>query len=172
MGARSILDRLARTIDVLVIGGGAFVCAVVLANVIARYVFDFGVAWVNEVGETIFVWLTFLAGATAVRRYGHLAVIEIVERLPRAINRAIFVTLWLLTAVILLGLIWFGASLSQEQMRQTMSATGWPVGIIYWAMPIGSLFALAFTIEQILAGHDFTTMAAAGRVESDSEASP
>ena len=166
------LDRLARTIDAIVIAGGSVVCVVVFMNVIARYVFDFGVAWVNEVGETIFVWLTFLAGATAVRRYGHLAVIEIAERLPRAINRALFVALWLLTAAILLGMIWFGASLAQEQMRQTMSATGWPVGIVYWAMPVGSLLALAFALEQILAGDDFTTMAEAGRVEIDSEAAP
>lgn len=167
-----LLDRLTRAIDMIVVTGGAFVCVVVFMNVIARYVFDFGVAWVNEVGETAFVWLTFLAGATAVRRYGHLAVIEIVERLPRALNRTLFVALWLLTAAILLAMIWFGASLSQEQMRQTMSATGWPVGIVYWAMPIGSLLALAFVVEQIVAGHDFNTMAEAGRVEIDSEAAP
>lgn len=167
-----LLDRLERAIDATVISGGAFVCVVVFMNVIARYVFDFGVAWVNEVGETIFVWLTFLAGATAVRRYGHLAVIEIAERLPQALNRVLFIALWLLTAAILLGLIWYGASLSQEQMRQTMSATGWPVGLVYWAMPVGALLALVFLIEQIVAGHDFTTMAQAGRVEIDSETAP
>jgi TRAP-type C4-dicarboxylate transport system permease small subunit len=167
-----LLDRLTRAIDALVIAGGAIVCLIVFMNVIARYVFDFGVAWVNEVGETVFVWLTFLAGATAVRRYGHLAVIEFAERLPRRLNRALFIALWLLTATILLGLIWYGASLSQEQMRQTMSATGWPVGIVYWAMPVGSLLAVVFVVEQILAGHDFTTMAEAGRVEIDSEAAP
>ena len=166
------LHRLAVAIDALVVIGGAFVCAVVFANVIARYVFDLGVAWVNEVGETVFVWLTFLAGATALRCYGHLAVVEFVERLPRAASRALFVALWLLTAAILLGMIWFGASLAQEQMRQTMSATGWPVGIVYWAMPVGASLALIFALEQILAGHDFRHVAAAGRVELDGETAP
>ncbi len=172
MRSRTILDHLTRAIDAIVITGGGFVCAVVLGNVIARYVFDFGVASVNEVGETIFVWLTFLAGATAVRRYGHLGVIEIVEQLPRRLNRLVFVAMWLLTAAILLGLIWFGASLAQEQMRQTMSVTGWPVGLVYWAMPIGCALSLVFVVEQLLAGDDFTTMAQAGRSALDLDNAP
>ena len=168
---QTLLGHLTRAIDAIVISGGGVVCAVVLGNVIARYVFDFGVASVNEVGETIFVWLTFLAGATAVRRYGHLGVIEIVETLPRGLNRFVFVAMWVLTAAILVGLIWFGASLAQEQMQQTMSVTGWPVGIVYWAMPVGCALSLVFVIEQILAGDDFATMAQAGRsaLELESE---
>jgi TRAP-type C4-dicarboxylate transport system permease small subunit len=143
------------------IGGGALVCAVVLANVAARYLLHFDLAWIDEFGETIFVWLTFFGGARAVRSHAHLAVIEFIERAPPRMGRFLFVVLWTLTAAILAGMVWFGANIAMANMHQSMSVTGWPVGLVYWAMPVGSALALLFVIEQILAGDDFRTVVAA-----------
>ena len=46
-----------------------------------------------------------------------------------------------------------------------MSVTGWPVGIVYWALPVGSLLALLFVVEQLLAR--LPDLAPAGPVERD-----
>jgi TRAP-type C4-dicarboxylate transport system permease small subunit len=154
-------DALARTLDWLLVAGGAVVCAVVLVNVAARYLLDFDLAWVNEFGETVFVWLTFFGGARAVRSYSHLAVVEGVEYIPPALGRLLFLVLWLLTAAMLAGLVWFGIGIAMANMAQRMSVTGWPVGLVYWAMPVGSLLAIVFVVEQILRGDDFRSLVAA-----------
>jgi C4-dicarboxylate transporter DctQ subunit len=155
---KPISNALVRFIDIVLVAGAIIVCAVVFINVIARYVFNFDLAWVNELGETVFLWLTFFGGARAVQSHAHLAVIEFVERMPRKLSRALFVVLWTLTAVILVGMIWIGSITAIANMSQTMSVTGWPVGVAYWSMPVGSLLALFFVIEQIVAGEDFAAV--------------
>lgn len=164
-----ICDAFTRIIDIALICGGAFVCAFVFINVLARYFFDFDLAWVNEVGSTLFVWLTFLGGARAVRSHAHLLVIEFVERIPASFSRLLFAALGLLTISILAGLVWFGAGIAITNMEQTMSVTGWPVGVLYWAMPVGSALAAFFVVEQILRGDDFRTVATAAFALSEEE---
>lgn len=156
-----LCDLLTKAIDLTLVCGGLFVCAFVFTNVLVRYLMALDLAWVNEVGETLFVWLTFLGGARAVRSHAHLMVIEFVERMPAGFSRLLFTILALLTIAILIGLVWFGAGIAITNMDQTMSVTGWPVGVMYWAMPVGSALAAIFVVEQILRGDDFRTVAAA-----------
>jgi TRAP-type C4-dicarboxylate transport system permease small subunit len=154
------LNALERAIDWALIGGGGLVCAVVMINVIARYLLNVSLAWVNEFGETVFVWLTFLGSAKAVRRFGHLAVLEFVDALPPRLSRLLFVALWGLTAAVLATMAWYGAQISLSNMSQRMSVTGWPVGVLYWAMPVGAVLMLVFVVEQILSGKAFRDEAA------------
>jgi TRAP-type C4-dicarboxylate transport system permease small subunit len=69
--------------------------------------------------------------------------------------------LWALTLIMLAGLVWFGSGIAIANMNQFMSVTGWPVGVVYWAMPLGSAVALIFVLEQIIRGDDFRALVAA-----------
>lgn len=152
---KSFCDTVSRFIDAFLVVGGALVCSVVFANVAARYLLHFDLAWIDELGETLFVWLTFFGGARAVRLHAHLSVLEFVEHIPPRIGRVLFTALWLLTAAMLVGMIWFGIGIAAANMEQRMSVTGWPVGVVYLALPVGSLLALLFVVEQLLARQDF-----------------
>jgi TRAP-type C4-dicarboxylate transport system permease small subunit len=154
------LNALERGLDWALIVGGGVVCAVVLINVIARYILNLSLAWVNEFGETVFVWLTFLGSAKAVRRFAHLAVLEFVDALPPRLSRALFVLLWSVTAAVLVSMAWYGAQLAISNMSQRMSVTGWPVGWLYWAAPVGAVLMLVFVVEQVLSGKSFRDEAA------------
>lgn len=154
------LNALERGLDWALVVGGGIVCAVVLINVIARYVLNLSLAWVNEFGELVFVWLTFLGSAKAVRRFAHLAVLEFVHALPPRLSRVLFVLLWVVTAAVLLTMAWYGTQLALSSMAQRMSVTGWPVGWMYWAAPVGAVLMLVFVIEQILSGKSFRDEAA------------
>ena len=131
-----------------------------MINVIARYLLNVSLAWVNEFGETVFVWLTFVGSAKAVRRFGHLAVLEFVDALPARLSRLLFVILWGVTAAVLVSMAWYGAQLALANMAQRMSVTGWPVGWLYWAVPVGAFLMLVFVVEQILSGTSFRDEAA------------
>jgi TRAP-type transport system small permease protein len=164
-----LCDITARLIDGVLIVGGGFVCLFVFVNVLARYLLNIDLAWVNEIGETIFVWLTFLGAARAVRSHAHLAVLEFVEHLPRVASVALFAALSSGTAGILLLLAVYGSSLAIENMSQTMSVTRLPVGLVYWAAPAGAVLALLFVLEHILARVDFAMAGAASRLDPQAE---
>lgn len=163
---------IARTIDASLVLGGAVVCISVFSNVISRYVLNFDLAWVNEAGEAIFVWLTFLGGARAVRSMGHLSVLEFVENLPQPLNRLLYGGMSLLICGILLLIIVFGASVSIENMSQSMSVTRLPMGIVYWAAPVGSALGLLFVVEQLLNRCDFRHAGTASRQETEAVLKP
>jgi TRAP-type transport system small permease protein len=162
----------AHAIDAVLILGGAVVCLFVFGNVIARYVLNFDLAWVNEVGEAVFVWLTFLGGARAVRSMGHLAVLEFVEGLPQPLNRLLYAGMSALVAAILVLLIVYGALISIENMSQTMSVTRLPMGLVYWAAPVGSALALLFVAEHLANRADFAMAGAASRQDAEAAAKP
>jgi TRAP-type C4-dicarboxylate transport system permease small subunit len=151
----ALCDRLERAIDVALVVGGGALCTVVLVNVIARYLLNISLAWLNETGELVFVYLTFVGSAKAVRTYAHLAVLELVDLVPERARRLLFLALAGLTAAILLSMIWFGALMAISNMGQRMSVTGWPVGWLYWSMPVGSVLMLVFVVEQIVLGKSF-----------------
>jgi TRAP-type C4-dicarboxylate transport system permease small subunit len=60
-----------------------------MANVIARYVFNISLAWVNEMGEFVLLWLTFLGGARAIQLGAHLSITEVVDSGGRARARVL-----------------------------------------------------------------------------------
>lgn len=61
----------------------------VTGNVIARYVFNIGVPWVNELVRLLFVWVAFLGAWAALHRGRHLAVVGLVDRLPPRVRALI-----------------------------------------------------------------------------------
>jgi TRAP-type transport system small permease protein len=165
-----LCDLTMRLIDGVLVLGGGFVCLFVFVNVLARYLLNIDLAWVNEVGETIFVWLTFLGAARAVRTHAHLAVLEFVEHLPRGVSVVLFGALSVATTGILGLLAFYGASVAMENMSQTMSVTRLPVGVIYWAAPAGALLSMLFVIEHVVLKTDFAMAGAANRIDTSPEA--
>jgi len=65
---------------------GAMV-AMVLGNVILRYVFDSGIAISEEMSRYFFVWLTFIGAVVVYREHAHLGVDTLVRVLPNAGRR-------------------------------------------------------------------------------------
>ena len=150
------LDRscalLGRALDLLLILGGGGLTAVVMANVIARYVFNFSLAWVNEMGEFVLLWLTFLGGARAVQLGAHLSITEIVDAAGPRAKRVLGWVAELTAAAVLVAMLVWGLALSRQMMGQTLSVTYIPMGLAYASMPAGSAIALLFIARRVLMG--------------------
>ena len=57
--------------------------AIVLsAGVVSRYIFHHPLTWSDEIAVTLFLWLSMLGSAVALRRGGHMRLTLVVERLP------------------------------------------------------------------------------------------
>ncbi len=148
------LDRgcalLGRALDLFLALGGGVLIAVVMLNVIARYVFNVSLAWVNEIGEVTLLWLTFLGGARALQLGAHLAITEVVEMVGPVARRLLHIIADLAAAAVLLAFLWWGTALSARMMGQTLSVTYLPMGLAYAAMPVGAVLGLVFIAQRLL----------------------
>ena len=68
------LKRAYRPLELLLISGVITVFAVVLLEVVSRYIFRQSIAWGAEVCQTILVWMTFLGAAVALVGGEHMEI--------------------------------------------------------------------------------------------------
>ncbi len=79
-----MLDGYCRLLEWLLVLMLALMVLLVFGNVALRYGFNSGITLSEEVSRWLFVWLTFLGAAIAVREHGHLGSDMLVSRLgPR-----------------------------------------------------------------------------------------
>ena len=149
----SLCAHLGRALDLFLILGGGGLTAVVMANVVARYVFNLSLAWVNEMGEFTLLWLTFLGGARAIQLGAHLSITELVDAAGPGARRALHIVADLTAAAVLLAMLVWGWALSAQMMGQTLSVTYIPMGLAYAAMPVGAAIGLLFIAHRLLTRH-------------------
>ncbi|KJS86088.1 MAG: hypothetical protein JM58_07430 [Peptococcaceae bacterium BICA1-8] len=118
-------------------------------QVIFRYVLEYPLIWTEEIARFMFVWLTFLGSAAAVRTKNHIAMDLLVNKFPKKMQKSVN----LLALAIFLGfcvlLVKQGIFLTTINMGQTSDALGVPMGFPYLAIPIGSALMAFFIIEDM-----------------------
>lgn len=148
------------TIDLSLVALAVVLIGVMTVNVAARAALNTDLAWNVEFGEFVLVWATFLGGAAAARRGGHIRISEIVTALPARSRRAVEALTRLGVLILLTVLVWKGMVIALSQMDQEMSVLYWPVGLQYAAMPIGSGLAalfVAYELWRIVRGQTLST---------------
>lgn len=114
----------------------------VITNVIARYVFLFSFTWVEEVSRYLMIWAAFLGLGPALRIGGHIAVESLPNALPPAGARVLRGMLVLVMAACLVAMAWLGLDYALFGWEQESPVLGWSLGLIYLAIPVGSVLAL------------------------------
>lgn len=124
--------------------------ALVLRSVIGRYVFNSSDPYTEELTRLLFPWLVFIGAALAVRRNANLAVTILSDRLPRSIGRAVAVGVLTVTAVFLAVLVVKGFAFSVATWDQVTSGLEARKTWFYLSVPVGGLFMLAATLEELV----------------------
>jgi TRAP-type C4-dicarboxylate transport system permease small subunit len=131
----------------------------VFANVALRFLTDHSILWVEEASRYAMVWLTFI-GAGPVLRYGGHIGIDVLEQAARRFAPAIRATIFALLAVFFCVMIVVGIRYAMLTWAQTTPVLGWPIGLVYLAMPIGfgllllhlALMARGYVLHRALLG--------------------
>lgn len=72
--------------------------ALVVVNVICRYVLRIGIPWAEEFATGCFVWTAFIGAAACYKRRAHVGVDVVVNRLPRIPQNIVKITVDVLLA--------------------------------------------------------------------------
>jgi TRAP-type C4-dicarboxylate transport system permease small subunit len=132
----------------------ALVCAgalpvVVVANVVARYTNWYHVIWAIDVVKVLFLWLTFLGGAIAVKYDAHIRMATVsdrlgeVGRLGRLWNHAIRMSPVLAGAILLL----LGVRLVEISMFRELQTVRISAGYFMVIVPVSGLLMIIYVLR-------------------------
>ncbi len=135
---------------------------VLFANVLARYVFNWGVSWAEELVRYEIIWMVFIGGSVAARQGIHIGVDILVKFSPRPFRRPISISLNAISFVFCVCLVILGGDLvAQTKMfGQVTPALEVPMWVVQMAVPVGGgLMAVRFLqrISQSLQDGDDAT---------------
>ena len=131
-------------LSVLIAAAFSLMTLLIFAQVVCRYVLHDPLSWSEELARYIFIWLTFCGASVAFYENTHISVSYFVERIPNPRLRALLqlvadgLCLWFLWIFVADGFVVSSRVLSLGQVSSSMGFL--PVGAVYLAVPIGSLF--------------------------------
>lgn len=155
--ARSGIDKIADGIST----GMLLLCVVVFAVMV--FAVSYGVAgrylpfmrnprWTQELGILCMVWLCFLSSGYAIKEGLHVRMSIINYLVPKKL--AAFFHRGAYVLLLVINVIWvvYGIQLMQLTKMAKMSATRWPMSIIYLSVVIGGIYGAAMSVYRILKG--------------------
>jgi len=111
--------------------------AVMIINVVSRYLLYKPIAWSDELGNYLFIWMSFLASSYVMGNDGHVRVTAIESRLPeKARNIVHFVMNLIMFVMFSLYIIPSFKMLGKLKLSNMMRV---PLSLIYVIMPLSFL---------------------------------
>lgn len=142
------LNKYSHRIEEILIGGLLATASVILfANVVARYIFNWGVPWAEELVRYEIVWMVFIGGSVAARKGIHIGVDVLATLSPPRIQTAIHFLINAVSLAFCLFLAFAGSDMvAQTKMfGQVTPALQVPMWVVQMAIPLGgALMALRF----------------------------
>jgi len=122
---------------------------IVFLNAISRYLINLDLAFALEIVTSLFPWITFLGGAVAIKRKGHIGFSLLTDLFPEGLRKYAphFASL---CVVFLFGVIFFFGSemvMFERATHQGTPALEFPTWIIELSIPLGSLAIISRTIQ-------------------------
>lgn len=131
--------------QVLTVVFGAMV-VIIFAQVIFRYVLVMPLSWSEELARFLFVWATFLGASIAFYDNSHIRVSFFVDSVRNVRARGVVMLLADAFSIMFLTMyVTEGMTISSRilDMGQTSASMEWlSIGVVYLAIPIGSLCML------------------------------
>jgi TRAP-type C4-dicarboxylate transport system permease small subunit len=107
------------------------------------------VAQAIEACEFLMVWVSFLGGASVVRRSGHMTITEFIDKLGDDARRVADFAVQALALVILGILTWNGSIIVAGNWGNILTVLQIPMSLQYMAMPVGSGVAMIFVVYDL-----------------------
>lgn len=128
-----------KAFEVLLAILGTMMVAVVVGNVICRYVLHTTIPWAEELARFSFIWVTFIGAVLANDKYEHMQLDFIVNAFPKKISKFLSLIALLVVMVLLGFLIRGGVQYTISQWDWMTSALHARAGLVYSIAPISML---------------------------------
>ncbi|MGQ0650658.1 MAG: TRAP transporter small permease [Betaproteobacteria bacterium] len=152
-----MLDKADRALERSIFYGSALLMlaltGVILYAVVARYFFNRAPIWSEEVPRVIFLWVSYLAAAVAVRRGQSLRITFLLERMPPAARLVCELSMHVSIVLMLGFLFWHNLPVIELSGQTRMLATQWKDAVRFWPLSVGcvliALYEIRFLIQAV-----------------------
>jgi TRAP-type C4-dicarboxylate transport system permease small subunit len=128
----------------------ATITVILFVGVVWRYFLVDPLTWSDEIARALFVWLTFIGAAVAVKRGLHSAVSLLGPTAFGKAHRRIMAFIGQFAIGVMgVALVVIGATQTAANFKQMMPVTGIPYGWLYLAVPVSGLLMLIYLVPQI-----------------------
>ena len=145
------LNRVLVTLETYAAGGLVItVCAVVLLQVLMRYLVAQPNPWSEEVSRFAFIWVSLLGASLAVEHRAHFGFDQVTQKLAPRAQRAVETFAGGVVLVFALVLIGTGIALMHLTMGERSAALNLPIALVYAAVPVSGVLM----VIHLLAGRN------------------
>lgn len=136
-----------------VLAGGSFLVmvALVVYQVVTRYIFNNPSSWSEELVSYMFAWTSLFGACLVTGQRGHMNIPLLVDKAKPATRKAlnIFseVIIFIFSAVIL---VYGGIKVTSLAMGQLTSSLGCPVGVFYAVLPVAGVIMALYALINIV----------------------
>lgn len=123
---------------------------VILYTVVARYFFNASPIWAEEVPRVIFLWVTYLAVAVAVRRGQSLRITVVLDKMPRVARLVVEIFMHLAILVMLGFLVWNNRPVIELNSQTRMLATQWADSVRFWPLTAGCVLIAIYQLRLLI----------------------
>jgi len=148
------IHLLARLIDWALVLAAAVMIILVFFNV-CTHAAGHDLSETTEACELLMVWVSFLGGASIIRRSGHMTITEFIDKLDGKARLAADFSVQLITLVVLGILFWNGLIIVGNNWGNVLTVLQIPMSYQYMPLAIGSGASMVFVVYdlyQILCG--------------------
>jgi len=125
-----------------------FMVTITFVTVVTRYVFDLPLSYIDQLVPNMFVWVTFLGAAAAVKRRAHLGLSLLYDLVPAAVRVVVDALILLWCGAFFLGTAVYGAKIVSLQMENRLTTSlGYPSWFVGLAVPVGSVLFVVRAVE-------------------------
>ena len=151
-------ERLARTSRLASLAclwaAGTGLCLItllVLYQVLMRYAFQATPAWSEQAALYLLVWTVLIGAAAGVRERFHIRIEAGQDALPPKARRRAILSAHVVTGLIGVFLVVYGAQLVATLWPYAIPTLGLPRGSAFLPLPVAGLLIAAFSAEHVLA---------------------
>ena len=131
-------------------GAGAILAvmlAVIMLQVISRYVFNNSLSWTEELSKSLMVWTAFLVAPWALRTGANVGIDLFVEALPKRARFAVELAITALILWILVVLLGESLGFVERGMTSRMATLPLTTGFVYAIIPVSLAASILAGVE-------------------------
>ncbi len=134
------LNRVLVALETYAVGGLVItVSAVVLLQVLMRYLFAYPNPWSEEVSRFCFIWMSLLGASLAVEHRAHFGFDQVTKGLAPRAKKVVETFASAVVLIFSLLLVATGIALMDLTMGERSPALNLPVALVYAAVPVSGM---------------------------------
>lgn len=145
-----VMDKyIGRMVEILTATMLGLLCSMVFISVLSRYIFNFSLAWCEELAGLFFVWMTFLGSIAGIRKKSHMAIVFLVEKVAPEKQKRLYIYIHSTIIFFLAIMVWEGMRLTLATIADYSAVLRISIGLYYLSLPLCGMLMLLFSLRHI-----------------------